>query len=126
MSQTLNVTNGRLLELIQNEQSLIKLYEDIRYNRFRSDFLSNNSERLNSVIAQNSKIMKEFFEINEDGRVKMEAPPSIPKVEAVYKTEKKIIKEKTTFSKEVTEDIKVLVSPEIPEQKQQPRPVMLE
>lgn len=115
------VTNQRLLELSRNENLLIKLYEDIRYNRFRSDFIQANKERVKSVNDKSWKITKEFFVIEED-KVKFEPTPPIPKVPAVYKTE--VVREKSFWKKEITKQ--VLISEEIPEKKQPDHPVLLE
>lgn len=77
------------------------------------------------------RLQKEFFEFEEftpegskdkQERIKKFTPPPTPGKEAVY--EKKIIRKKSWFQKEISEN--VLVSPEVKEQHHQPEPVMKE
>ncbi len=122
----INVTNERLLEVSRSEQALMKLYEDIKFNRFRADFFQANGERLKTAKSKEWKIIKEFFVTEVDGDkgeiVKTEKVSPTPKVEAVYKTE--VVRKKTWFKKEITKQ--VLVTKEVPEKKNADKPVLHE
>lgn len=122
MAQPVKITTGFLIQLAQDENQMKQLYFDTKYNAWRNQFLKDNGIKINSSHNKKIALLEKYFEFegeNENRKIKMTTPPPTPKVEAVYKTE--VVTPATIFKKEVTKQ--VLVTPEVPEQPQQPIPV---
>ena len=117
----MNVTYEQLFHLHTNRQALTEYLMQPKIRQFYND----NGIRIDTMIDKRNKLMKDFFVMDGD-KVRFETIPAIPKIDAVYKTEHKVIKKGTWFRSEVSEKHKIMVSDEIPATSEQKIPVMIE
>lgn len=66
MSTSVSVTNGRLIQLCENEDELRKMYLEIKYQRWRNDFMFDNKDKMQTAMKGKADIIRKYYVVEND------------------------------------------------------------
>lgn len=69
MSTSIPVTNGRLIQLAENESELRAMYMELKYQKWRNGFMDENREKLQTAMKGKAEIIRKYY-VTENDEIK--------------------------------------------------------